>query len=92
MNKIYVGNLSFNTTEDVLKEKFGKYGEISEIALIRDKLSNQLKGFGFITFASQQAAQGALEMSGKDFLGRTLKVNMAQDRRRDSSGGRGRRW
>jgi RNA recognition motif-containing protein len=91
MKKIYVGNLSFNTTEQDLRNQFSNYGEISEIALIRDKFTNKPKGFCFITFAGQKSAQDALEMNGKEFLGRSLKVNMAQERNRES-GGRGRRW
>ena len=94
MNKIYVGNLSFNTTEEALEELFGQYGKITEIALIRDRFSNQLKGFGFITFDSQKEAQNALAMDGKEFLGRPLKVSIAKERRESSSGGgrRERRW
>jgi len=91
MNKIYVGNLSFNTTEQELEELFGQYGKITEIALIRDRVTNQLKGFGFITFDSQEGAQNALAMDGKEFLGRSLKVNMAKERERRESGGGGRR-
>lgn len=92
MKKIYVGNLSFNTTEQDLRNQFSNYGEISEIALIKDKFTNRLKGFCFITFDSQQSAQDALEMNGKEFLGRSLKVNMAQERNRESDDRRGRRW
>lgn len=87
MNKIYVGNLSFNATEPELKELFGQYGEISEMAFIRDRETNQPKGFCFITYNSQQEAQDALAMNDKEFLGRTLKVNIAKPK--ESGGGRG---
>ncbi len=99
MNKIYVGNLSFNTTESELEELFGQYGKVVEVALIRDRISNRLKGFGFITFESQQEAESALALNGKEFLGRPLKVNMAESKPktggRGDRGGRsggGRRW
>lgn len=102
MNKVYVGNLSFNTTEQELEELFGQYGKVAEVALIRDRISNRLKGFGFITFETQQEAESALALNGKEFLGRPLKVNMAESKpktgggsgRRESGGrsGGGRRW
>ena len=86
MNKVYVGNLSFNTTEQEIEELFGQYGKITEVALIRDRISNQLKGFGFITFDSQQEAEAALALNGKEFLGRPLKVNMAESKPRTGGG------
>ncbi len=95
MNKIYVGNLPFNTTEQEVEEVFKQFGDIEEIALIRDRYSNEFKGFGFITFTSQEGAQNALSMDGKEFLGRAIKVNMAREREKRPSGGRGgkgRRW
>ena len=91
MNKIYVGNLSFSVSEPELEELFGQYGKITEIALIRDRFSNQLKGFGFITFESQQGAESALAMDGKEFLGRPLKVNIAKEREPNAGGRRERR-
>ena len=91
MNKIYVGNLSFNTSEQELEELFGQFGKITETALIRDRISNQLKGFGFITYDNQKGAEDALAMNGKEFLGRPLKVNMAKERERRESSGGGRR-
>lgn len=87
MNKIYVGNLSFNTTEQELSELFSQFGKISEVALIRDRFSNQLKGFGFVTFDNKSEAQSALAMDGKEFLGRPLRVNIAQERTEGGSRG-----
>ena len=85
MNKIYVGNVSFNVTEEEIRKQFGEYGNISDVALIRDRVTNRLKGFCFITFETEEEAQKALEMNGKYFLGRQLRVNMAQEHKRDSN-------
>jgi len=84
-NKLYVGNLSFSVDEAQLRELFSAYGEISELALITDRETGRSKGFAFITFATQQAAEKALEMDGKEIDTRKLRVNVAQER--DSKGG-----
>ena len=77
--KVYVGNLSFNVTSDKLKELFSSYGEISEAIVISDKFSGRSKGFGFVTFADDAAAQKAIsEMNGKEVDGREMKVNEAR--------------
>ena len=86
-NKLYVGNFPFSVDESKLREIFSSYGQIDEIALIKDKATGRSKGFAFITFATQVAAETALAQNGKDIEGRTLKVNIAQER--DSRGGRG---
>lgn len=78
MNKIYVGNLSFKVDEDQLHEAFAPFGEIVEAILIRDRHTKRLKGFGFVEFATPEAAKAALEMDGKEFLGRKLIVNEAR--------------
>lgn len=91
MNKIYVGNLPSNTTDKDLEAAFQGFGEIKEIILIRDRDTNELRGFGFITFISKTSAQSALEMDGKEFLGKAIKVSMAREnnRRTGSGGGSG---
>jgi cold-inducible RNA-binding protein len=90
--KIYVGNLSYDTTEDNLQELFGKYGEISELRLVKDQHTGRSKGFAFITFADGNAAQAALEVNGSEVQGRRVKVNFAkEDNRSGGGGGRGRR-
>lgn len=76
--KIYIGNLPFGTTEETLTIEFSKYGKIEEIFLIKDRLTGQMKGFGFITFSSQLEAESALKMNGRSVDGRPLKVCMAQ--------------
>ncbi|KTD22883.1 RNA binding protein, cold-inducible rrm [Legionella lansingensis] len=86
-NKIYVGNLPFGITEGALQAEFSKYGKIEELLLIKDRLTGQIKGFGFITFSSQHEAEKALEMNGKPLEGRPLKVNMAQQKMNQASRG-----
>jgi heterogeneous nuclear ribonucleoprotein A1/A3 len=88
-NKLYVGNLSFSVDEAQLRNVFSAYGEISELALIKDRETGQSKGFAFVTFSSQQAAEKALEQNGRDLAGRALKVNVAVERE-SRGGGRGR--
>jgi len=88
-NKLYVGNFPFSVDEAQLRELFSDYGEISELAMITDRETGRSKGFAFITFATQQAAEKALELDGKDLGGRKLRVNMAQERDSKGGGGRG---
>jgi RNA recognition motif-containing protein len=93
-NKLYVGNLLYSVDDAQLRELFGQYGEIEELNLIMDHYTARPKGFAFITFATQQAAEMALAQNGKDFGGRPLKVNMAEEKKSGGRGGRGnaRRW
>lgn len=88
-NKLYVGNLPFSVNEEQLRGVFAQYGDISELSLIMDRDTGRPKGFGFITFASQQAAEKALEQNGKDLGGRPLRVNIATDKPRTGGGNRG---
>jgi len=77
--KLYVGNLAFSVTAEVLKKAFAEFGEISEATVIVDKFSNRSKGFGFVTFSDEASAQKAIaEMNEKDFEGRPLKVSEAK--------------
>ncbi|KTD59888.1 RNA binding protein, cold-inducible rrm [Legionella santicrucis] len=78
-NKVYVGNLPFGITEETLQTEFLKYGKIEKLVLIKDRVTGHIKGFGFITFSSQQEAQSSLDMNGKTLEGRPLKVTMAQE-------------
>jgi len=75
-----MGNLPFSYNESQLEEVFSKYGSIEDIFLVRDRNTKRLKGFGFITFNSNDAAQAALEMDGQDLGGRNIKVAMANER------------
>ncbi len=81
-SKIYVGNLSYDTTEDGLRDFFGQYGNISEIRLISDFQTGRSKGFGFITFSSDEEGESALSAHDVELDGRKLRVNTAQDKPR----------
>ena len=89
-SKIYVGNLSYNTTEDELRDYFTQFGTIEDIKLIIDFTTGRSKGFGFITFASAQESEAAVNAAnGVDMGGRKLKVNIARDDNRRTGGGAG---
>lgn len=77
--KVYVGNLPFSVSDEDLKALFSSYGEISEAVLIKDKFSGRSKGFGFVTFSTEEAAEKAISaMNGKEVQGRELKVTEAK--------------
>jgi RNA recognition motif-containing protein len=87
---IYVGNLSFNLTEDDLRTAFSAYGTVEKAAIITDKMSGQSRGFGFVEMPNKDEAIKAIEgLNGKDLKGRNLKVNEAQPRPAGGGGGRG---
>jgi RNA recognition motif-containing protein len=78
---IYVGNLSYSTTEEDLKTAFGAFGEVASANIIRDQYSNQSKGFGFVEMPERTAAESAINsLNGKEMNGRTLTVNEARPR------------
>lgn len=79
-NKLYVGNLSFSTTQAEIEQAFSGYGEVDEVRLITDRATGRSRGFAFITFATQHAAESALEMDGKPLDGRNLIVNIAKEK------------
>jgi len=88
-NKIYVGNLAYETTEDSLRETFGQFGGIEDLVLIIDRDTGRSKGFGFITFDSQGAAESSLKMDGQEVDGRAIKVSIAKEKERSGGGGGG---
>ena len=89
-NKLFVGNLSFNTTETQLREAFSAFGVVAEINLMMDRETGRPRGFGFITMSSEAEAQAAITgMSGKSVDGRDLTVNIARPREERSGGGGG---
>ena len=88
-NKLYVGNFPYSVDEAQLRSLFSTYGDITDLALIMDRETGRPKGFAFITFAAQQAAENALELNGRDLGGRPLKVNMAMEREGGRTGGGG---
>ena len=78
---IYVGNLSRSVTEEMLKQLFESFGSVSSIKLIKDKFTGAVRGFAFVEMADATQAQEAINnLNGRDFEGRTLKVNEAHDR------------
>ena len=88
--KLFVGGLSFNTTDDGLKEGFARFGEVTDAKVISDRDTGRSRGFGFVSFADDQAARTAMaEMDGTEFDGRTIKVNEAQERTGGGGGGFG---
>jgi len=85
---IYVGNLSFKTTEDDLRNAFAEYGEITSVNIIKDKYSGESRGFGFVEMASNDQAREALSnLDGAELGGRNLKVSEARPREERSGGG-----
>ncbi len=88
--KLYVGNLSYETTEAKLSELFGAIGEVTSVSLITDRMSGRSRGFAFVEMADQTAAQEAInQLNGREVDGRSLKVNEARPKRDDRGGGGG---
>ena len=76
---IYAGNLNYGLTEEELEEVFAKFGEVTSVKIIRDKYTDQSKGFGFIEMADDAEAQKAIdELNGTEVKGRELRVNQAR--------------
>ena len=91
-NKLFVGNLSFNTTENDLQDAFAAHGTVLETNLMMDRETGRPRGFGFITMSSPEEAQKAIEaLNGKSIDGRALTVNVAKPREERPAGGGGRR-
>ncbi len=98
--KLFVGNLSYHTTDAQLREYFGQYGELEEVNLVTDRFTGRSKGFAFITFKEESAAQAAIEATNNvEFDGRALVVNVARPPAprefgggNRSGGGGGRPW
>ncbi len=83
--KIYVGNMNYATTEDALTNLFSQYGEVVSATVIKDRYTEQSKGFGFIEMADNEAADAAIAtLNGKELDGRRLRVNIAEDKPRNS--------
>lgn len=93
-NKLYVGNLPYSADENDIRDAFEQFGEITEVKLITDRETGRSKGFSFITMESQQAAENALTMNGKEINGRSVKVSIARENnsRGSDRGGRSERW
>jgi RNA recognition motif-containing protein len=100
---IYVGNLSFDTNEEQLKELFESFGQVESATIISDKFTGRARGFGFVKMPEREEGLRAIQdLDSKDFMGRSLKVNEARPRTdrpdrpdrpdRQGSGGKGSRW
>ena len=77
-NKLFVGNIDWNATEDDLKNLFSQHGTVEEAVIVKDKFSGRSKGFGFVTFASEDEAKAAMEaLDGHDLNGRKIAVKEA---------------
>ncbi len=88
--KLFVGGLSWDTTDASLSQAFGSFGEITEAKVITDRETQRSRGFGFVTYTDAQAATTAIqEMDGANLDGRAIKVNVAQERERRGGGGGG---
>ena len=88
--KLFVGNISFNTTENDLQDAFAAHGTVTEANLMVDRMSGRPRGFGFVTMSTPEEAQKAIEaMNGASLDGRNLTVNLARPREERSGGGGG---
>ncbi len=88
--KLFVGSLSWDTNDDGLHAAFSPYGEISEAIVISDRYTGRSRGFGFVTFNDDEAADKAVEaLNGTELDGRTIRVDVAQAKERTGGGGRG---
>lgn len=87
--KIYVGNLSFNTTQQTLEDLFSQFGSVSEVAVVTDRETGRARGFAFVTMDDEGAAKAIESLNGNEFEGRALTVNEAKPREAQSGGGRG---
>ena len=87
MTKLYVGNLSFDTTEDSLRALFTQHGTVESAKIVSDRDTGRPRGFGFVEMPNADASRAMQALNGKEFEGRALKVNEAQDAGR-SGGGR----
>jgi RNA recognition motif-containing protein len=89
--KLYVGNLSYDVTEDDLRQAVEEFGTVESATIIKDRETGRSKGFGFVELASDTEAQAAIEgLNGKEVQGRALNVNEARPRTENRSGGGGR--
>ena len=91
MKNIYVGNISFRTTEQDLDAAFSAYGQVERVQIVKDRETGQSRGFGFVEMANPAEADRAIAaLQGTDLMGRTLTVNEAQAREPRPGGGGGR--
>jgi RNA recognition motif-containing protein len=88
--KLFVGSLSWDTNDEALRNAFSPHGEISEAVVISDRDSGRSRGFGFVTFEEDEAADKAVAaLNGTDLDGRNIRVDVAQAKERNRGGGGG---
>ncbi len=89
-NKLYVGNISFQTKEENLEELFGEFGKVNSVKIITDRETGRSRGFGFVEMETSEEAEEVISnLNGKEVDGRTLKINVAQDKNAGGGGGGG---
>jgi RNA recognition motif-containing protein len=89
MTKLYVGNLPFTATEESVRNLFAPHGTVEKLSLINDRETGRPRGFGFVEMSSADASRAMQALNGKDFDGRALKINEAQERSAGGGGGGG---
>lgn len=87
--KLYVGNMSFSTTQDALEGLFSNYGEVQEVAIVNDRETGRPRGFAFVTMDDEGGKAAIEALNGQDFEGRTLNINEARPRENRGGGGGG---
>ena len=91
-NKIYVGNLPYNATDESLKSFFAACGDVTDAVIIKDRETGRSKGFGFVSFSASEGMDQAMGMNGQEMNGRTLRISQANEpvrRPRPQGGGHG---
>jgi RNA recognition motif-containing protein len=89
VTKLYVGNLPFTATEDGVRTLFSEFGAVEKVSLISDRDTGRPRGFGFVEMSNADASRSMQSLNGKDFDGRSLKINEAQDKAGGGGGGGG---
>ncbi len=90
---LYVGNLSFEVTDELLQQAFEAFGQVTAVKIIKDKYSGESKGFGFVEMPAKAEAQSAIDgLNGNELKGRPLKVDESRPRSEGRPGGGGRRF
>jgi RNA recognition motif-containing protein len=85
---LYVGNLSYRITEDQLRDAFGEFGQVTSCTIVKDKVTGQSKGFGFLEMPERSEAEAAItQLNGRDLMGRKINVNEARPRENRPAGG-----
>ncbi|CAO2172525.1 unnamed protein product [Urochloa humidicola] len=87
--KLFVGGLSWGTDDQVLRDSFATFGEVTEARIITDRDTGKSRGFGFVNFSNSDAAKDALAMDGQELQGRNIRVNFANERPAGNRGGGG---